>query len=104
MVEQEGLAGIQLAGRPVLAEVFDTPSTLLSQFDSLIRAAALDAVGQEEIATPPRRARRFIERVGRVQRQAVQPAGLGTTLAGGDPYALIAQASRSRAASRPALG
>lgn len=80
---------IGIAGQPVLAEVFDTPSTLGSQFDSLVRAAALDAIGQEQLATPSRRARRFVDRLSRVERRAVAPAGVGTTLAGADTYVTV---------------
>jgi len=78
-----------VAGQPVLAEVFDSPSTLARQFRSLIRAAALDAHGQDQPATPSRRARRFLYRLSRVERQAIAPAGVGTTLTGADPYATV---------------
>ena len=81
---------VGIAGQPVLAEVFDDPRTLASQFDSITRAAALDAVGQQEEATPSRRARRFVERLSRVERRAVAPAGVGTSLSGADPYADVA--------------
>lgn len=86
-----GQVGIVLgiAGQPVLAEVFDSPATLASQFRSLLRAAALDAVGQPGEVTPSRRARRFVDRLSRVQRRAIAPAGVGTTLAGGDQYASV---------------
>lgn len=86
-----GQVGVVLgiAGQPVVAEVFDSPSTLASQFHSLVRAAALDALGQEHVATPSRRARRFVDRLARVERQAVAPAGVGTTLAGANAYASV---------------
>jgi len=81
---------IGIAGQPVLAEVFDDPATLASQFDSIIRAAALDAVGQVAEKTPSRRARRFVDRLSQVERRAVAPAGVGTTLTGADAYAEVA--------------
>jgi hypothetical protein len=86
-----GQVGVVLciAGQPVLAEVFDSPSTLARQFRSLVRAAALDALGQEHVATPSRRARRFVDRLARVERHAVAPAGVGTTLIGADSYASV---------------
>ena len=79
-----------IAGQPVVAEVFDSATTLARQFRSLVRAAALDALGQPEVATPSRRARRFLDRASRVPRTPVAAAGLGTTLAGGDAYATVA--------------
>jgi hypothetical protein len=86
-----GQVGVVLgiAGQPVLAEVFDSPATLASQFRSLLRAAALDALGLPEEVTPSRRARRFVDRLSRVERRAVAPAGAGTTLAGADAYATV---------------
>ena len=80
---------IAIAGQPVLTEVFDHPTTLARQFQSIIEAAALDALGQEEVATPSRRARRFVDRMRRVERQALAPAGLGTTVSGADSYATV---------------
>ncbi|HEX8508235.1 MAG TPA: DUF6569 family protein, partial [Propionibacteriaceae bacterium] len=80
---------IGIAGQPVVAEVFDSATTLTSQFRSLVRAAALDALGQQEVATPSRRARRFMDRASRVPRTAIAAAGLGRTLAGADPYATV---------------
>ena len=80
---------VGISGQPVMAEIFDSPSTLLRQFRSLVRAAGLDALGQDETPTPSRRARRFVERASRVQRQAVAPAGVGTSLVGSDEYATV---------------
>jgi len=86
-----GQVGVVLgiAGQPVVAELYDSPRTLARQFRSLVQAAALDALGQQEIATPSRRARRFVDRLSRVPRRAVAPAGVGTTLTGADPYACL---------------
>lgn len=86
-----GQVGVVLgiAGQPVLAEVFDSPATLAAQFPSLMDAAALDAVGQPEEVTPSRRARRFVDRLSRVQRTAIAPAGVGTTVVGGDDHATV---------------
>jgi len=86
-----GQVGVVLgiAGQPVLAEVFDSPATLSRQFRSLLRAAALDALGEPEVVTPSRRARRFVDRLSHVERRAVAPAGVGTTVAGADQYATV---------------
>ena len=86
-----GQVGVVLgiAGQPVLAEVFDSPATLSRQFRSLLRAAALDALGEPEVVTPSRRARRFVDRLSGVERRAVAPAGVGTTVAGADQYATV---------------
>lgn len=85
-----------VAGQPVLAEVFDDPRTLASQFHSILRAAGLDALGEQEVATPSRRARRFVDRLSRVERRAVASAGAGTTLAGADHYADVSCLSWGR--------
>lgn len=64
-----GQAGVvvAIAGQPVMLEVFDDAATLREQFDSIIAAAGLDALGQPEVATPSRRARRMVERLERMQ-------------------------------------
>jgi hypothetical protein len=80
---------IGIAGQPVMAEVFDSPSTLRRQFRSIVEAAAFDAVGQEPVRTPARRAIRFVERLSSVRRQPVAPAGLGTTVSGASSYATV---------------
>lgn len=80
---------VGIAGQPVMAEVFDSPVTLAPQFRSIVKAAALDALGQEELATPSRRARRFVDRAGQVTCRPVAPAGLGTTVVGVDGYATV---------------
>jgi hypothetical protein len=80
---------IGIAGQPVMAEVFDSPSTLRRQFRSIVEAAAFDAVGREPVRTPARRAIRFVERLSSVRRRPVAPAGLGTTVSGASPYASV---------------
>ena len=80
---------VGISGQPALAEVFDNPHTLSSQFRSIIKALALDAIGQKELATPSRRARRFLDHTRHVNRRAVAPAGLGTTVAGANQYATV---------------
>lgn len=44
-------------------EVFDSPRSLASSWKALLQAAAVDAVGQQPVPTPGRRARRFLDRV-----------------------------------------
>ena len=51
------------AGQPVELEVFNCPRTLTSVWSALLHAAAVDAITAPPIATPSRRARRFLERV-----------------------------------------
>jgi hypothetical protein len=64
-----GQAGVlvALSGQPLMLEVFDDERTLREQFDSIIAAAGLDALGQPPVATPGRRARRLVERLERVR-------------------------------------
>lgn len=52
-----------IAGQPVQLEVFDSPRTLASVWGALLHAAAVDAITAAPIATPGRRARRFLDRV-----------------------------------------
>lgn len=52
-----------IAGQPVQLEVFDSPRTLASVWSALLHAAAVDALPFAPIATPGRRARRFLDRV-----------------------------------------
>lgn len=54
---------IGIGGHPLLLEDFDHPRTLAEQYDALLRAAALDAVGRPAEPTPGRRARRMVERL-----------------------------------------
>lgn len=58
-----------IAGQPVQLEVFDSPRTLASVWSALLHAAAVDALSCASVATPGRRARRFLDRV-RVLSQA----------------------------------
>jgi hypothetical protein len=81
---------IGLAGQPVAAEVFDSPATLGRQFASIVEAAALDALWLPPIATPGRRARRFVDRAGRVRLLRTGEAGVGATYVGRDQYADLA--------------
>jgi hypothetical protein len=63
-----GQAGVivAIAGQPFMMEVFDDAQTLRKQFDSIIAAAGLDALGQPAVVTPSRRARRMVERLERM--------------------------------------
>ena len=53
---------VGVAGQPLVLEDFDHPRTLGEQFAAIIQAAGLDALGQPEVPTPGRRARRLVER------------------------------------------
>lgn len=67
---------IGLAGQPLAAEIFDTPRMLARQFDEIVRAVAVDAIGLPPIETPGRRARRFMQRVDLVTPQPAGRAGI----------------------------
>lgn len=73
---------IGMAGQPLLAEVFDAPATLAQAFPALVEAAAMDALGMPPIATPGRRARRFLRRAEAVHPRLVGRAGIAERLTG----------------------
>lgn len=81
LVGQAGVL-IGIAGQPVALEVFDDPRTFAREFEGILLAAAMDALGQPGIPTPGRRARRFLERAELVRLAALRPAGDGTTVGG----------------------
>lgn len=78
---QSGLV-VAISGQPLMLEVFDDPQTLREQFDSIIAAAGLDALGQPPVVTPSRRARRMVERLDRVSLQPVEDLEVGSRLGG----------------------
>ncbi|TVT52999.1 hypothetical protein FNH05_12305 [Amycolatopsis rhizosphaerae] len=80
---------IGVAGQPLLLEVFDCPDTLRQAWDALLRAAAVDAVGLAPVPTPGRRARRFADRVGKVNLADKRDAGLGSQVRGVSEYVLL---------------
>jgi hypothetical protein len=80
---------IGIAGHPVMAEVFDSSSTLHRQFDSIVAAAALDALGAPPVRTPARRAIRFVDRATAVDQLPLAPAGAGVTVRGESEYAAV---------------
>jgi len=82
---------VAVSGHPVSAEVFDCSATLAEQFESIVRAAAMDAVGRRPEVTPSRRARSFIDRASSVDVQRTGPAGAGVTLTGQSEYASISR-------------
>ncbi len=73
---------IAIGGYPVSAELFDSPLTLAEQFQSIVKAAAMDAVGRRAEVTPSRRARRFIAGAPNVKLHRTAPAGAGSVLVG----------------------
>jgi hypothetical protein len=79
---------IGIGGQPLLLEVFDSPRTLHTVWEQLLQSAALDAVGAAQVATPGRRARRFLERLDRVPVAPVE-AGLGRDFCGHSDYARL---------------
>lgn len=80
---------IAISGYPVSAELFDCPLTLAEQYQSIVAAAAMDAVGRPAEVTPSRRARRFIDRAMNVQLRRNASAGTGITLVGNTEDASI---------------
>lgn len=80
---------IGVAGQPLTAEIFDSPRMLAKQFDEIVRAAAMDALGQPPVATPARRAIRFINRAALVEPTPAGRAGLGLSIAGRSEYAEV---------------
>lgn len=73
---------IAISGYPVSAELFDCPSTLTEQYESIVAAAAMDAVGRPDEVTPSRRVRRFVDRAMNVRLHRNAPAGGGSTFVG----------------------
>lgn len=80
---------IAIGGHPVSAELFDSPQTLAEQYQSIVTAAAMDAVMRPAEVTPSRRVRRFIELAMNVQLHHDAPAGAGITYVGNDENASI---------------
>lgn len=80
---------VGIAGQPVSVEVFDSPYVLRRQFGSIVRAAAMDALGKPAVPTPSRRARRFVDRVAAVSCAPTLPAGLGISMEGTSQYAAV---------------
>lgn len=77
-----GQAGVIVAisGQPFILEVFDDPQTLREQFDSIIEAAGLDALGAPPVVTPSRRARRMVERLEQVPLRPTEDLEVGRRL------------------------
>ena len=80
---------IGLAGQPAMVEVFDHPLTLRREFNSIMRAAGIDALGLDPVPTPARRARRLVERATRLRLQDVTAAGAGRTVRAEDQYSTV---------------
>lgn len=80
---------IAMGGHPVSAELFDSPLTLFEQYQSIVAAAAMDAVDRPAEVTPSRRVRRFIELAMDVPLHHDAPAGAGTTFVGNGENASI---------------
>jgi hypothetical protein len=81
-----------IAGQPVQLEVFDSPRTLASVWSALLHAAAVDALSCTPVATPGRRARRFLDRV-RSLSQTSHDGTHGSTSRRASPYAELTSLS-----------
>ena len=81
---------IGLAGQPYVAELFDASMTLRRQFDAIVAAAWEDSLGLEPVATPGRRARRFVGRLEETKLARRGDAGLGVELGGRTEHVDIA--------------
>ena len=79
---------IGLGGQPAFLELFCSPSALRGHLRALLEAAALDAALLPAAATPGRRARRFVERLGTaaLTMDATPDGGAGRCLAFGSSY------------------
>jgi hypothetical protein len=80
---------VAISGYPVSAELFDSPLTLAEQYQSIVAAAAMDAVGRPAEVTPSRRVRRFIDLAMNVQLRRNASAGAGITFVGNTEGASI---------------
>jgi hypothetical protein len=79
---------VGIGGQPLLLEAYDSPRTFSHAWDALLRSVALDAVGAPAVATPGRRARRFLERLELLSLEEAD-AGLGTGIRGRSAYARL---------------
>jgi hypothetical protein len=77
---------IGLAGQPLTAEIFDTPRMLSGQFDEIVAAAAMDALGLPPIETPGRGARRFLYRSELVELHLDGRSGIAERVQGRSEY------------------
>lgn len=73
---------VGIAGHPVSVEVFDRPEILAQQFQSIIQAAAFDALGQPPVPAPSRRGRRFLELAAATPLRPAGEAGAARSRAG----------------------
>lgn len=80
---------IAISGYPVSAQLFDSAATLAEQYQSIVAAAAMDAVGRPAQVTPSRRVRRFLDRASSVKLRRDGAAGAGITFVGDDESASI---------------
>ncbi|KQP82151.1 hypothetical protein ASF35_11950 [Aeromicrobium sp. Leaf291] len=80
---------VALAGQPAVTEVFGNDHLLQRDFDSILRAAALDALDLAPTPTPSRRARRFLERAAVTSVRRTRPAGDGWSVEGVSQYVHI---------------
>lgn len=84
---QSGLL-VGLGGQPLALEVYDSPRTLTHAWDALLRSLTLDALGMPALATPGRRARRFLTVINGLPLTGTD-AELGTTVTGATPAASL---------------
>jgi hypothetical protein len=72
---------VAVGGQPLHLEAYDSPTTLQQVWQPMLLAAALTSLGAPEVATPGRRARRFLDALPPTSRP-VDGGGLGTLRAG----------------------
>ena len=80
---------VAIGGHPVSAELFDSPETLAEQYQSMVAAAAMDAVGRPAEVTPSRRVRRFIELAANLPMHHDAQAGAGISFVGANENASV---------------
>ena len=72
---------VGIGGQPLLLEAYDSPETLAACWPALLASVAADAARAPQVATPGRRARRFVQRLGSV-RLSAPPSGQSVALTG----------------------
>lgn len=79
-----GQAGVLIGvgGQPLLLEVFDSVETLREQLPALVESVSLDAESAPQVATPSRRALRFVRELEQLWLRSADEAGLAQELRG----------------------
>ena len=79
---------VGVGGYPLMVETYDSPRTFAHAWDALVCSVAVDSATAPPVATPGRRARRFLERLAAVHVES-SPAGLATAIRGHSGHARV---------------